>query len=44
MRANISVKLACKQMFGLIFPSEEPPMLLVCPQGMQEDDVLNSYK
>ncbi len=34
---KISVKLACKRIFISIFTSEEPPMLLVWPQAMQED-------
>ena len=41
--AKISVTLACKWIFVSIFISEEPPMLLVWPQAMQEDVPLNSY-
>ena len=37
METKIRVKLACKRIFVSIFPSEEPPMLLVWPQAMQED-------
>lgn len=32
-----NVKLACKQVFVSIFPSDEPPMLLVWPPAIQED-------
>ncbi len=36
-RVTPCVKLACKQGVILLFPSEEPPMLLVWPTDIQEE-------
>ena len=43
MAVEISVKLACKQIFTAIFSSEESPMILVRSKNVQEYAPLNSY-